>query len=188
MTPPLAKQLNEADALSVVFDCAPWAFAVPTRWLTGLLSVDEGQLWVARARGEPPTAGDPRGRVTRDALLLVGARWFAAWDFGVMLNLPPLQRAWLLMSVPHGGQEVPVALRVGHCFSVETFEGAVPLPAGLFRERWQAFEQCFAFHPLNASPEAGSLVGLTVNPAALWMPDELASSARALAHVRRAKR
>jgi hypothetical protein len=188
MTQPLAKQLNHADALCVVFECAPWAFAVPTRWLTGLLTVDEGQLWAGGARGETRTAGDPRGPVARHALLLVGARWFAAWDFGVMMNLPPLQHAWLLMLVPHGGQEVPVALRVGHCSSVETFEGAVSLPAGLFRERRQAFGQCFSFNPASTSPGATALVGLMLNPAGLWTSEELVSSAHRVAEVSRANR
>jgi hypothetical protein len=80
-----------------------------------------------------------------------------------------------LLQIRHADREIPLALRVGPCTAVHVVADAVPLPRALFRARQAAFEGAFVFDPgAGARPS----IGLRVNPAALWTPQELDQSAR----------
>jgi hypothetical protein len=172
---------SKSDGLCVVFECRPWVCAVPTLWIKGLLTLDEGRLITPQPGATE--AQDPRTVLARGMLLGVGRQWFAAWDFGQMLELPSLSGAWLLLLLRHGERNVPLALRVGPCIAVEACGGGVLLPPGLFRARRAALEGAFVFNP-RASAGAHAAVGLRVNPGALWTAPELDQSARSLASAK----
>jgi hypothetical protein len=172
-----------SEGLSVLFECAPWVCAIPSSWIKGLLTVDEGRLLPAATAAAGGAAGrrhDPRAPLASGLLLSVGSQWFAAWDFGQMVERGPLASGWLLFQIRHAEREIPLALRVGPCTAVHTVAGAVPLPRALFRARPGAFDGAFVYEP---GAGARSSLGLLVNPAALWTARELEQSARLIASL-----
>jgi len=160
-----------SEGLSVLFECAPWVCAIPTSWIKGLLTVDEGRLLATT--GAAPRL-DPRTVLTNDMVLSVGSQWFAAWDFGQMVERAPLASGWLLLHIRHAERDIPLALRVGPCTAVHAVVETVPLPRGLFRARHSAIEAAFVFDPGAGARPA---IGLLLNPAALWAARELERSA-----------
>jgi hypothetical protein len=182
MSRPGAAPRPASEGLSVLFECAPWVCAVPTSWIKGLLTLDEGRLVAASsATGAANGASrrhDPRAPLSSGLLLSVGSQWFAPWDFGQMVEREPLSSGWLLFQIRHAEREIPLALRVGPCTAVNVVAGAVPLPRALFRARPAAFEGAFVFNP---GAGVRSSLGLVVNPAALWTARELEQSARLIA-------
>jgi hypothetical protein len=182
MNRPGAAPRPASDGLSVLFECAPWVCAIPTSWIKGLLTVDEGRLLAASSAtaGAAARRYDPRAPLAKDLLLSVGSQWFAPWDFGQMVEHAPLASGWLLFQIRHAEQDIPLALRVGPCTAVHVVAQAVPLPRALFRARRAAFEGAFVFEP-GAGVRAS--IGLRVNPAALWTPRELEQSARLIASL-----
>jgi hypothetical protein len=186
MNRPGAAPRPASDGLSVLFECAPWVCAIPTSWIKGLLTVDEGRLLAASTAAASATAGaavrryDPRAPLAKDLLLSVGSQWFAPWDFGQMMGQAALASGWLLFQIRHAERDIPLALRVGPCTAVHVVAGAVPLPRALFRARQAAFEGAFVFDP-GAGVRAS--IGLRVNPAGLWTARELEQSARLIASL-----
>lgn len=178
MTRPRAASRPASEGLSVLFECAPWVCAIPTSWIKGLLTVDEGRLVATLGA---PRRLDPRSPLTADMLLAVGKEWFAAWDFGQMVERAPLTSGWLLLQIRHADRDIPLALRVGPCTAVHGVADTVPLPRGLFRARHSAIESAFIFDP-GAGVRAA--IGLSLNLAALWTPRELERSAGLLENAR----
>lgn len=175
MTRPGAASRPASEGLSVLFECAPWTVAIPTSWIKGLLTIDEGRLGTA---GGPARGLDPRAPLTQDMILWVGAtQWFAAWDFGQMVEREPLANGWMLLQLRHADRDIPLALRVGSCTAVQAIPETVPLPRGLFRARHSAIEGAFSFDP---GAGARASIGLLLNLAALWTPRELERSASLL--------
>jgi hypothetical protein len=167
------------EGLSVLFECAPWVCAIPTSWIKGLLTVDEGRLLAGVPGGQG--AGrrcDPRAPLTHDMLLSIGSQWFAPWDFGQMVERGPLASGWLLFQIRHADRDIPLALRVGPCTAVHGVAEALPLPRALFRARHAAFDSAFVFDP---GAGARASIGLRLDPAGLWTPRELDQSARLIA-------
>jgi hypothetical protein len=154
--------------------CHDHVLAVSTKHVERLLLPEE----ISRVElvAEP---GDGKGDKARRAVALVNGRYYAAWDLGQMLEMPALSNAWMLLKLPRGDSEVPLALRTGACLAVHPVRKSVPLPPGLFKARRGAFSS--AFDGVQVGTSAPSLVGLCLEPDSLWTTAELEASLAAIA-------
>ncbi|MGC4088011.1 MAG: hypothetical protein QM756_08960 [Polyangiaceae bacterium] len=153
-----------ADNLSVVFECHAHLCALPSRWVRRLLLADEGRF----VRAGLPAGAPLGGR----QLLEVSGQRFAAWDFGELVELPPLSASWALLDLPHRGAVLPLALRIGRCRAVARVPTLARLPEGLWRRRRAAFSAAFAL----TAPGVAARVGLFLDPTRLWTEAELEAS------------
>lgn len=145
--------------LFVVVACHSLVCAVATRWIARLLLIDEVDASEAD-------------------VVSLGGRRYAAWDLGQMLDLPPLGHAWVLLNVPHGDAEVPIALRTGPCLTVQPLASFTALPEGLFRARRGMLPA--AFPASEVKGQTGALFGLCVDPPRAWTSTELEGCVRSI--------
>ena len=159
----------------VLFDCHSLSCALPVDSVVGMLSAQEARLSTVPAAKAERAAEHEDG--CDHAVLEFGGERFATWDLGHMLELPSLTQAWILLSVPHRGTDVPLALRTGRYRLSKLPRLEVALPEALFRQRRAAFRTAFV---IDEAPGSDSpLIGLGLNTAALWTKEELdASSSR----------
>lgn len=105
---------------------------------------------------------------------------YAAWNLGRLLDLPPLNAAWVLLHVPHQGTVLPLALNTGRCLLVAPLARSVTsLPPGMFRDRHNALWGTFPTSDVKGAKLAGPM-GLCLDPLRLWHGQELERSASAL--------
>ncbi len=165
---PLAKNKGE---LSVLVACHSFLVALPTRSVVRLFLPDE-VTEVARDGENGAFLGTLRA----------GTRVCAAWDLGRMLELEPLDSAWVVLDVDRGGRRVSIALRTGVCALVVEVRPEASLPGRLFRARSQAFPAAFAASPYD--PRGQALFGLWMDPARLFTDEEISLSRDAVARAR----
>jgi hypothetical protein len=163
------KKPEELGELSLFFRCHGAVLAIAARWVERLLLAEE----VALPEGQSRVQG--AGQVIE-----VAGAPYAAWDLGQMLEVSPMQHAWVLMKVPYAGKEVPMALRTGPCLIVQPLAGSTNLPIGVFRGRRSALAGAFMLKGLKGAAGEG-LVGLRLDPSRLWTNVELEASSAALA-------
>jgi hypothetical protein len=175
-----APQFTPGGELCVFVRTQDHVCAIAVRWVERLVLPEEVDAVKARA------GNTDRALMGRD-LVDVDGKAYAAWDLGPMLEQAPLDKAWVLMRLPHEGAEVPLALRTGRCLAVQTLKSITPLPGGLFRGRRSAIGGAF---PANAVKGGlgEALVGLWLEPSRLWAPAELVTSAATLAAAGAARR
>jgi hypothetical protein len=149
------------DELCVMLDLGAVVCALPTRWVSRLVLLDEARLL------------DGAG-----GLLDVGGHIFAAWELSDLLGVELVPRAWVLMNLPHRGKTVPIALSTGACLLVDVLGPTLPVPIAMFRARGAAFPAGFDVTSRRKTSQA--VVGLCFDPSGLFTPDELESSARRL--------
>ncbi len=155
------EQQRRSDSLCVMLGLGAIVCAVPSSEVGRLLLVDEARL-------------------RRNGVLEVEGGKFAAWDLARLLGFKhPAPSSWVLLSVPHRGERVPIALRAGQCLEVAQIDSSQKLPSSMFRERRGAFVR--AFNPGPRQRAAGGVVGLLLDPLALLTELELQSSITRLA-------
>lgn len=156
--------------LSVILECHALVCAVPALSVERLALRDEVTL-------EGPST-DLDGTST---VLASGTR-FAAWDLAQLLELGPLDVAWILLRIPSSEGPVPIALRAGACLVVQRLPPPMPLPESLFRARARAIRGVFAASVRRAAG-SGDTVGLALDPAHLFTAAELHRSRAAAARA-----
>jgi hypothetical protein len=154
------------DELCVMLDLGAVVCALPTRWVARLVLLEEAR------------ALDPGG-----GLLEVGGRHFAAWDLAQLLGIELTARAWVLMTLPHRGKTVPIALRAGACLVVDVLGPTLPVPPGIFRARRAAFPA--GFDVSRRRKTSGAVVGLCFDPRGLFTDEELEASAERMQRLER---
>ena len=165
MTPsPGESPITAPDELCVMLDLGAVVCALPTRWVARLLLLEEARL------------------VEASGVLEVSGRPFAAWDLSQLLGIELAPRAWVLMTLPHRGKVVPIALRTGACLVVDVLGPTLPVPAGIFRARRAAFPAGFDVAQRRKTSQA--VVGLCFDPSGLFTPVELETSATRLERFR----
>lgn len=160
-----ARSNTNAD-FSVFFGCHGQVLSMPTQRIERLVLSDEVQVCHSTsAAGAVP-------------VVRCGSSTYAAWNLGKMLAVGPLNEAWVLLRVSHGGAELPLALGVGPCLRVSAIPEVSPIPPGVFKERHGALWGTF---PTEAIGRLGPvLMGLCLDPLRLWTQAELDQSAAAL--------
>jgi len=154
--------------LAVFVRCHGYVIAVPTRWVDRLVLLEEAHFV---GSPEQPTPQSPYLGV-----VLVGARPYAGWDLGLLLEDVPLMTAWVLLQIPYGKGELSLALRTGACQLVDALPSrSTSLPPGLFRARPRAFPALLSTGSLKGQL-ASARVALQLDPLALWSPRELEAS------------
>ncbi len=143
------------DELCVMLDLGAVVCALPTRWVSRLLLLEEARY--------------------AEGLLDAAGQAFAAWELSQMLGVELVPRAWVLMHLPHRGKTVPIALRAGACLVVDVLGPTLPVPAGIFRARRAAFPAGFEVTHRRKTSQA--VVGLCFDPSGLFTPEELDTSA-----------
>jgi hypothetical protein len=152
--------------LSVFVDCHGLVLAMPVRQIERLVLSEEVVL-TRRSQGVP--------------IAVAGSTRYAAWSLGRLLEVGPLETAWVLLRLPHEGGELPLALSTGRCLLVAPLtEEVAALPPGLFRGRPAALWGTFPVNRVKGSKLKG-VMGLCLDPQRLWSSQELALSAVALA-------
>jgi hypothetical protein len=87
----------------------------------------------------------------------------------------------LLFEVPNAARKLRLALRTGTCLAVSTIDKRSPLPSGMFARRKGAIVGGFlASDATNLAAQYAARIGVWVDPAKLWSPIELDSSALAI--------
>jgi len=159
-----------APELSVFIDCHGVVLALPVRRVERLVLSEEVSVL-------PERQGV--------AIAVAGGQRYAAWNLGWLLELPPLDTAWVLLRVPHEGAELPLALSTGRCLLVAPLaQGVVAsLPLGLFRGRPSALWGAFSVKGFEGA-KLGGVMGLCLDPLRLWSREELALSASTLLSAR----
>jgi hypothetical protein len=151
---------------SVFLECHGALLALPSRRVVRLVLREEVTLKPSSIPGVP--------------LAVVGGRAYTAWNLGQLLELPPVDAAWVLLRIPHEGAELPLALATGRCLLVAPLgREATSLPPGLFRGRHNALWGAFSLAGLGHGKLAG-VMGLCLDPLRLWSRQELSLSASAL--------
>jgi hypothetical protein len=153
------------DELCVVTACHQWVCALPARWVERLVVPHEVAIVASQQRAPS---------------VLVGERQYGAWNLGTLLGLPPLGAAWVLLRLPYGDRELPIALNTGACLVVQALPPATALPPGAFRARPGAIAGAFATVGMRGRATQAAL-GLWLDPTRLLTADELAASVSALA-------
>jgi hypothetical protein len=159
---------DEPAPLSVLFDYAPFVVAMSIRWVERLILMDDAAL--------PADAREPLGG--RYAVNVVN-RAYAAWDLSELLGRPAAPRAWALLSLPHRGDTVLLALRTPSCVAVSAAVASTALAPGVFAERQGAVAGAFSLSGLGVRAQ-GAVVGLMLDASQLWTPAELDVSAATL--------
>jgi hypothetical protein len=159
----LERESFAAGELCIVFECHAVVCAAPARLVDRLVLAEEATLL---------PAASPGSALDGERVVVSAGQRFAAWDLGELLELPPLSTAWMLLRLPHRSASITLALRTGRCRAVERLGHTVSVPRGVFRRRKGAFPAAFA---------RGGLVGVFLDPLALFTSDELETSARTLA-------
>jgi hypothetical protein len=159
--------MGEAGAdLSVFLDCHGVVLAMPVRQIERLVLSEEVEV-TPRSEGVP--------------IAVAGSTRYAAWSLGRLLEVGPLETAWVLLRLPHEGGELPLALSTGRCLLVAPLTQEVSaLPPGLFRGRQAALWGTFPVSRVKGSKLTG-VMGLCLDPLHLWSSHELELSALALA-------
>ena len=158
-----------APELSVFLECHGFVLAMPIRRVERLVLSEEVTV-KSESQGVP--------------IAVAGNQRYAAWNLGRLLELPPLDTAWVLLRIPHEGAELPLALSTGRCLLVAPLnQGVSSLPPGMFRERHNALWGTFPVQGIKGAKLAG-VMGLCLDPLRLWNRQELALSASALLSVR----
>jgi hypothetical protein len=166
---PLAATAGE---LCVMLDCGALVCAVPTRRIERLVLSEDAGFVAAKGAAPPVTLGG-------EQLVSVADKRYAAWDLGELLGLGSSKaRSWVLMSVRHERDVLPVALRAGECLVVAPLTATSPVPAGIFRARAGAFTAAFA--PEGGRRTASAVVGLLLDPERLFSRTELETAAATL--------
>ena len=168
---------EDAGDVSVLVRCHDHVLAVSTRYIERLLLPEE----IAKVELISDPSGD-KSEKGRRAVALIHGQYYAAWDLGQMMELPSLANAWMLLRLPRGESEVALALRTGPCLAVHPVYKPVPIPPGLFKARRGAF--IAAFDGAQIGPSEGVLVGLCLEPSALWSEAELSASVTAIGLAR----
>ncbi len=158
----MSATLNARGELAVLVACHTFLVAIPTRTVVRLFMDEE--VTSLRAEKHGALLGTVRA----------AGKACAAWDLGVLLDLEPLTRSWVVVDVEHGGARVPIALRTGACAFVTQVRPEASLPGRIFRARGRAFPAAFAASSLGA--EVPALFGLWLDVARLFTDDELAAS------------
>jgi hypothetical protein len=157
-----------AAELSVLVACHSFLVAIPVRNVVRLYLHDEIGPLARTGQG-----GAQLGTIRADN------RVCAAWDLGALLELAPLDRAWVVVDVERDGKRVPIALRTGACALVAPVRPDASLPGRIFRTREKAFPAAFAAASLEAQVPA--LFGLWLDVARLFTNEEVAASSAAIA-------
>lgn len=171
----LRKLHRPADTFMVV-DCAGWLVGFASLALSR--AVLAAEVRVVPSRFDQSAPGEKR-RVP-PVIVIDGVEW-AAWDLGLLLGLQRTAHSWILFELASAGRTLKIALRTGPCLSVSTIEKRSALPPGMFVKRKGAVVAAFlASDASNLSATHANRAGIVVDPAKLWTPLELDSSALAL--------
>ncbi|HYQ01848.1 MAG TPA: hypothetical protein VER96_24410 [Polyangiaceae bacterium] len=154
------RRVEAQSELCLVVACHTFVVAIPVRFVTRLVLNED----VTKV----PTSGPE--------LVQSGGEQFVASNLGALLDLPPLNEAWVLLRVPHAFSRVPLALRTGACLVVREVRVEAPLPPGLFRARGEAMLGAFVADASRGF-SGGALYGLMLDVTQLWTRAELDAAA-----------
>ena len=127
-----ASSRDAADTLFLFVRCHEWLVALDGYWIDRMVLASE--LPAAEA-GETNLSG-PLAPGLVGKLMIDGHAW-PAWDLGLILDMDPLESAWVLMRCGLAeGEKVAVALRVGSCISFGPLDPKqrTPLPWSMCRK------------------------------------------------------
>jgi hypothetical protein len=150
----------------VFFSCSNFVCAIAASWVKRLVLLHEAETLAA-----PSPDGE---------LVAVAGERHAAFHLGPLLGLPQPSTAWLLLSIPHGGRNVAIALGTGPCLVVQPLALETPLPRGIFRARHASISAAFSVEGMRGAPE-NAIAGIYLDAGELLTPTELARSAALLA-------
>jgi len=167
--------------LAVFFGCHGFVCAISTPVVERLVLADEVSLMPAPLDGCAACAGYDRRSPRLAGLAEIDRQTVVVWDLGALLELGPLSSSIILLRVSRDGVRVPIALRTGPCMLVKPLAAVTSLPNDLLRARHSSMTGAFAAEALGEHG-SGALLGLTLDPAALFTRAELDLSAALLAH------
>jgi hypothetical protein len=174
----------KAEELAIFFGCHGFVCAIGTPLVERLVLADEVALAPAPLDSCAACAGYDHRSARLAGLAEIERQMVVVWDLGALLELGPLSSSIILLRVSRDGVRVPIALRAGPCMVVKPLAAVTSLPSDLLRVRQASMSGAFAAEVLGEHG-AGALLGLTLDPAALFTRAELDLSAALLGHRKR---
>lgn len=158
---------DEPGPLCVLARCHFLVCAIETRWIERLAMPEDVHDQPDQRRPDGPWP------------VHCGGNRYAGWDLGERLGLAATASAWVLLRLPHGPQQLAVALRTGPCLVVRPVLGAALLPAWMFGVRGRGIRSAFRLASMLESGAAGA--GLWLDAVRLWTEHEMRASAALVA-------
>lgn len=177
---PAAAPTNSAE-LAVFFGCHGFVCAIGAPVVERLVLADEVSLAPAPLDACAACAGYDRRSARLAGMAEIERQAVVVWDLGALLELGPLSSSLIVLRVSRDGVRLPLALRAGPCMVVRPLSAVTWLPRDLLRARQASMSGAFTAEALGEHGK-GSLLGLMLDPAALFTRAELDVSAALLGH------
>jgi hypothetical protein len=154
-----------ASESALLVKCDAQTFAISTKHIERMVLFDQ----VKTDRNTPIVA----------RRIEVDSKAYVAWDLGLLCGMSPQRVAWVLVSVPYKGENLPIALATGQCLIMDFIAFTASAPRNLITQRGEALYKMFQV-PARV---AGTRVGVMLDVPKLLQPKELAAAAKALGLV-----